>query len=206
MFIKNIACHITIMKLYIIITSKQECQQFINMCVRSLSSLERDNKVNNASLYNTLYCMCIYKMYTYIYIFIYIYIYIYTHHQLPFNAKSITVSQPTICDHKPSSSRHSSPSHIPYHNDYSFTPNYSPGLQLNNLHNENSLILMNITSTELNTEFIYTLIKYLNIPTKYITKAAFNNHSAKMYLINSSIVKTFSKDFLLLEKTQNLPL
>ena len=66
MFINNIACHITIMKYYIIIISKQECQQFISRCVRSLSSLERDNKVNNASvLCNSLYCIFVYRIYIY---------------------------------------------------------------------------------------------------------------------------------------------
>ena len=54
------------MKHYIIITSKQECQQFISRCVRSLSSLERENKVYNASvLCNSLYCIFVYRIYIY---------------------------------------------------------------------------------------------------------------------------------------------
>ena len=50
---------------------------------------------------------------------------------------------------------------------------------------------MHLKSTELNTEFINTLINHLDIPAKYITKATFTTHSTQIYLINSSIVKIF---------------
>ena len=60
---------------------------------------------------------------------------------------------------------------------------------------------MHLKSTELNTEFINTLINHLNIPAKYITKVTFTNHSTQIYLINSSIVKIFVQRFLIARKT-----
>ena len=65
---------------------------------------------------------------------------------------------------------------------------------------------MLLKSTELNTEFIYTLIKYLNIPAKYITKATFTNYSAKIYIINSSIVNIFFQRFLIARKNTKFAL
>ena len=46
---------------------------------------------------------------------------------------------------------------------------------------------------KLNTEFI-------DIPNKYITKARFTNHSAQIYLINSSIVNIFFQRFFIVMK------
>ena len=123
-----------------------------------------------------------------------------THHQLPFNPKSIKLSQPTAYNYKPSSSLHPFPSHNPYHNNYSSTHTYSRVSQLNNLLNENSLIIMHLKSTDLNTEFINTLINHLDIPAKYITKATFTNHYTQIYLINSSIVNIFFQRFLIARK------
>ena len=59
---------------------------------------------------------------------------------------------------------------------------------------------MHLKSTELNTEFINTLINHLDIPAKYITKATFTTHSTQIYLINSSIVKIFFQRFLIARK------
>ena len=60
---------------------------------------------------------------------------------------------------------------------------------------------MHLKYTELNTEFINTLIKHLfDIPAKYITKATFTNHSTQIYLINSSIVNIFFQRFLIAKK------
>ena len=59
---------------------------------------------------------------------------------------------------------------------------------------------MHLKSTELNTEFINTLINHIDIPAKYITKATFTTHSTQIYLINSSIVKIFFQRFLIARK------
>ena len=59
---------------------------------------------------------------------------------------------------------------------------------------------MHLKSTELNTEFINTLINHLDIPAKYITKATFTNHSTQIYLINSSIIKIFFQRYLIARK------
>ena len=69
---------------------------------------------------------------------------------------------------------------------------------------------MHLKSTELNTEFINTLINHLDIPAKYITKATFTTHSTQIYLINSYIVKIFFQRFLIARKNSfqkpNLPI
>ena len=59
---------------------------------------------------------------------------------------------------------------------------------------------MHLKSTELNTEFINTLINHLDIPAKYITNSIFTNHSIHIYLINSSIVTIFFQTFLIARK------
>ena len=59
---------------------------------------------------------------------------------------------------------------------------------------------MHLKYTELNTEFINILINYIDIPSKYITKSTYTNHSTQIYHINTSIVNIFFQRFLIAKK------